>query len=266
MKKKGWGGRKNYYGGDEISDDEDEDAKQMTEEALRQQKKHLQELQMDDYLDDDMQLDWQKKADVYDNKESENNKSTIEILKTDNSFENLNDDDKLKILKQSFPEFIPLLKEFTELKSKSQDFSKIDKNEIISIKIVALNAYLAALASYFAIFIDNLSNNNQDDAFISMKDNPIMETILSSREIWRQANELPEDAELPENKKKMFMKKYTNSPLVILMKMHLLMLKKNNLVVKILTMMMMMIKKKNQKKMITLILMLIQKEKSNVLV
>lgn len=195
---KGWGGRKNYYGGDEISDDEDEDAKQMTEEALRQQKKHLQELQMDDYLDDDMQLDWQKKADVYDNKESENNKSTIEILKTDNSFENLNDDDKLKILKQSFPEFIPLLKEFTELKSKSQDFSKIDKNEIISIKIVALNAYLAALASYFAIFIDNLSNNNQDDAFISMKDNPIMETILSSREIWRQANELPEDAELPE--------------------------------------------------------------------
>ena len=169
-------------------------------------------------------------------------------------------------MKQSFPEFIPLLKEFTELKSKSQDFSKIDKNEIISIKIVALNAYLAALASYFAIFIDNLSNNNQDDAFISMKDNPIMETILSSREIWRQANELPEDAELPENKKKMFMKKYTNSPLVILMKMHLLMLKKNNLVVKILTMMMMMIKKKNQKKMITLILMLIQKEKSNVLV
>lgn len=195
---KGWGGRKNYYGGDEISDDEDEDAKQMTEEALRQQKKHLQELQMDDYLDDDMQLDWQKKADVYDNKESENNKSTIEILKTDNSFENLNDDDKLKILKQSFPEFIPLLKEFTELKSKSQDFSKIDKNEIINIKIVALNAYLAALASYFAIFIDNLSNNNQDDAFISMKDNPIMETILSSREIWRQASELPEDVELPE--------------------------------------------------------------------
>ena len=43
-----------------ISDDED--AKQMTEEALRQQKKHLQELAMDDYLDDEMMEDWQKKA------------------------------------------------------------------------------------------------------------------------------------------------------------------------------------------------------------
>ncbi|RCK62712.1 Something about silencing protein 10 [Candida viswanathii] len=191
---KGWGGRKNYYGGDEISEDEDEDAKQMTEEAIRQQKKHLQDLQMDDYLDDDMQLDWQQKADVYDNKESDS-KPTIEILKTDNSLESLNDDDKLKILKQSFPEFIPLLKELTELKAKSSDFAQMDKNEVIDIKTVALNAYLAALSSYFAIFIDNL-NNNQEEAFTSMKDNPIMETILSSREIWRQASELPDDVPL----------------------------------------------------------------------
>ena len=33
----------------------------MTEEALRQQKKHLQELAMDDYLDDEMMEDWQKR-------------------------------------------------------------------------------------------------------------------------------------------------------------------------------------------------------------
>ncbi|RCK58818.1 Something about silencing protein 10 [Candida viswanathii] len=191
---KGWGGRKNYYGGDEISEDEDEDAKQMTEEAIRQQKKHLQDLQMDDYLDDDMQLDWQQKADVYDNKESDS-KPTIEILKTDNSLESLNDDDKLKILKQSFPEFIPLLKELTELRAKSLDFGQMDKNEVIDIKTAALNAYLAALSSYFAIFIDNL-NNNQEESFTSMKDNPIMETILSSREIWRQASELPDDVPL----------------------------------------------------------------------
>ena len=198
---KGWGGRKNYYGGDDLSEDEEEDAKQMTEEALRQQKKHLQDLQMDDYLDEDMQLDWQKKADIHNNKETEDNQTNIEILKTNNSIENLNDDEKLKILKQSFPEFIPLLKEFIELKSKSQDLSKSNKNEIINIKIVALNSYLASLASYFAIFIENLNNNTNQDgslSFVSMKENPIMESILSSREIWRQANELPDDVELSE--------------------------------------------------------------------
>lgn len=56
---KGWGGRQNYYGGDDASDDED--SKRMTEEALRQQKKHLQDLEMDDYVDDEILEDWQRK-------------------------------------------------------------------------------------------------------------------------------------------------------------------------------------------------------------
>ena len=196
---KGWGGRQNYYGGDDVSDDED--AKQMTEEALRQQKKHLQELAMDDYLDEEMMEDWQKKADSYDNKESLSTTQQLQqqlIIESNSSIENLEDNDKLKLLQQSFPEFIPLLKELNILKVKLEDLQKIeDKNRSIETKIVALSAYLGAISSYFAIFVDNLNN---EESFVSMKDNPIMETILSSREIWRQANELPDEIKMDDVK------------------------------------------------------------------
>ncbi|CAX42145.1 Something About Silencing ortholgue, putative [Candida dubliniensis CD36] len=196
---KGWGGRQNYYGGDDVSDDED--AKQMTEEALRQQKKHLQELAMDDYLDEEMMEDWQKKADSYDNKESLSTTQQSQqqlIIESNSSIENLEDNDKLKLLQQSFPEFIPLLKELNILKVKLEDLQKIeDKNRSIETKIVALSAYLGAISSYFAIFVDNLNN---EESFVSMKDNPIMETILSSREIWRQANELPDEIKMDDVK------------------------------------------------------------------
>ena len=197
---KGWGGRQNYYGGDDVSDDED--AKQMTEEALRQQKKHLQELAMDDYLDDEMMEDWQKKADSYDNKDTLSSTQQQQqqqlIIESNSSIANLEDSDKLKLLQQSFPEFIPLLKELNSLKVKLEDLQKLeDKNKCIETKIVALSAYLGAISSYFAIFVDNLNN---EESFVSMKDNPIMETILSSREIWRQANELPDDIKLDDVK------------------------------------------------------------------
>ena len=157
----------------------------MTEEALRQQKKHLQELAMDDYLDDEMMEDWQKKADSYDNKDTLSSTQQQQqqqlIIESNSSIANLEDSDKLKLLQQSFPEFIPLLKELNSLKVKLEDLQKLeDKNKCIETKIVALSAYLGAISSYFAIFVDNLNN---EESFVSMKDNPIMETILSSRDL-----------------------------------------------------------------------------------
>lgn len=182
---RGWGGKQNYYGGDEVSDDED--AKQMTEEALRQQRKHLQELEMDDYIDEDMMEGWEKAAETFDKQES---KAQM-VLSTESSYDKLEEPEQLKLLKQSFPEFVPLLKELSQLKVKLDEFHERDTNPLIEVKSVALSAYLAAVSSYFAIFVDNLRSG---EPFTSMKDNPIMETILSTREVWRQANELPEVA------------------------------------------------------------------------
>ncbi|EGW35100.1 uncharacterized protein SPAPADRAFT_48146 [Spathaspora passalidarum NRRL Y-27907] len=180
---KGWGGKKSYYGGDEVSDDED--MKQMTEEALRQQKKHLNELAMDDYIDEDMMQDWQKTAEAYEEKDT-----TRLHIATDTSIDKMDASEQQNLLKHSFPEFTPLLKELNQLKPKLESFLSREQNPLIEVKVVALSAYLGAITSYFAIFVDNLKTGDQ---FTSMKDEPIMESILSSREVWRQANELPEE-------------------------------------------------------------------------
>ncbi|CCG23630.1 Sas10 U3-containing small subunit processome complex subunit [Candida orthopsilosis Co 90-125] len=180
---KGWGGKQNYYGGDDASDDED--SKQMTEEALRQQRKHLQDLEMDDYVDEEILEDWQKKAVTFDTKD--NNGSQV-VIDTSTNFESLDDAERSKLLKQSFPEFIPLMRELEELQPKLDELRHLDQNVCTRIKVGALSGYLASITSYMAIFVDNLRSG---EGFTSMKDHPVMESILSSREVWRQANELP---------------------------------------------------------------------------
>lgn len=180
---KGWGGKQNYYGGDDASDDED--SKQMTEEALRQQRKHLQDLEMDDYVDEDILEDWQKKADTFDTKD--HNVSQV-IMDTPTNFESLDDAERSKLLKQSFPEFIPLMRELEELQPKLDELRHLDQNVCTRIKVGALSGYLASITSYMAIFVENLRSG---EGFTSMKDHPVMESILSSREVWRQANDLP---------------------------------------------------------------------------
>ncbi|CUM49207.1 uncharacterized protein AC631_01168 [Debaryomyces fabryi] len=183
---KGWGGRQNYYGGDDASDDED--GRQMTEEAIKQQKKHLSELAMDDYVDDDMMNDWQKVTEDFENKDDKKFQLVINEGGSD-ALDNLDDKEKLKLLNTSFPEFVPLLKELNLLKPRLAKYQKQERNQLIELKIVALSAYLSAITSYFAIFVDNLKSG---ETFATMKDSPVMESILQSREVWRQASELPD--------------------------------------------------------------------------
>lgn len=183
---KGWGGRQNYYGGDDASDDED--GRQMTEEAIKHQKKHLSELAMDDYVDDEMMNDWQKVTEDFEKKDD--NKLQLVINEGDSdALDNLDDKEKLKLLNTSFPEFVPLLKELNALKPRLTQYQERERNHLIELKIVALSAYLSAITSYFAIFVDNLKSG---ETFATMKDSPVMESILQSREVWRQANELPD--------------------------------------------------------------------------
>lgn len=183
---KGWGGKKNYYGGDDVSDEED--GKQMAEEAMKQQKKHLQELAMDDYIDEDMEEGWKK---IEAEKEDNEALKTQFLINKQGSIETLDDNDRLKLLNQLFPEFVPLLQELTSLKSTLKTLQNKPSNPLLDLKTAALSSYLGSISSYFAFFVDNLRTNEN---FTSMKDNQIMETILSCREVWRQANELPESA------------------------------------------------------------------------
>ncbi|KAF5213256.1 hypothetical protein E0198_000773 [Clavispora lusitaniae] len=179
---KGWGSKRNYYGGDDI-DEDDETAKEMAEEALRQQKKHLRELEMDDFVDEEMMEDWKKSAEQYDTNDV---KASVPVVSEENiDLSSLDDDEKLKYLNGSFPEFVPLLKEFNSL---SPVLSQLEAkaNPIVSAKFTALSSYMSSIASYFSLFAENVRSNNH----FSMKSHPVMESILSAREVWRQAKEL----------------------------------------------------------------------------
>lgn len=181
---KGWGSKNNYYGGDDASDNED--ATQMTQEALKQQKRHLQDLQVDDYVDEDLLQSWQKTADAYDGLAE--SKALISTVSITSGIHDLDATDQKHLLANLFPEFVPLLLEMKSLRSVLRELIASPENDIISVKVDALRAYLASVASYFALFTEKLRSG---DTFATMKDEPVMECILGAREVWRQANELP---------------------------------------------------------------------------
>lgn len=179
---KGWGGRKDYYGGDEVEDAED--VKQMAEEAIRQQKQNMKELGIDDYLDEDME-DWGKQAETFDNKSS----LVQMVINEDTDLDKLDKSEKMEILTSSFPEFIPLLKELHTLSPVLKEFGDGDVEQL---KKVALSSYLGSIASYFSLFIENLKSG---EVFGSMKEHPVMEVILTGRQIWKDVEGLDEESD-----------------------------------------------------------------------
>ncbi|CDH10629.1 related to Something about silencing protein 10 [Zygosaccharomyces bailii ISA1307] len=184
-----WGSSKNeYYGADDL--DDEETAKEIEQEALRQRRKHLEELNMNDYMDEEVDNEWIKSAKEFDTnefKESTNQKDMITSIK---DFLNMDADDKEKHLKMLFPEFLPLCKEYTQLSDVLKILKTQKESEAAYLKIMALSSYLGTLSAYFSILLHEL-NANED--FSTMKDHPVMESILTSKEIWRQASELPDE-------------------------------------------------------------------------
>mgnify|MGYP001186182141 CR=1 FL=1 len=181
-----WGSTKgDYYGADDI--DDEETAKEVEKEALRQKKKHLEELNMNDYLDDDLDEEWSKSAKEFD--VGEFKESTKQDDKTASIKDILNMDSEAKKnhLQTLFPEFIPLSKEMIQLSDLLEELKSEEESEITKLKICALSTYLGTLSSYFGILLHELNNN---DTFATMRDHPVMEMILTSKEVWRQASSL----------------------------------------------------------------------------
>ncbi|KAH3677290.1 hypothetical protein WICPIJ_009005 [Wickerhamomyces pijperi] len=191
----GWGGRRDYYGADDLSEDE-ESAKQIEEEALRQQKLHLQELNMDDYVDEEMEAEWTKSAKEHDygviQESAKGKKDTTASVLDLQGLQSMDDKSRTKLINAAHPEFVPLSKELSKLNPILEDLkTKKSQNEIALVKFQALSAYISSIASYFALF---LAQVREDEPF-SMKENSVMEYILSTKEVWRQAAELEDDDE-----------------------------------------------------------------------
>ncbi|KAG0671074.1 hypothetical protein C6P45_001361 [Maudiozyma exigua] len=183
-----WGATKNeYYGADEMEDDED--AKEIEKEALRQQKKHLQALNMDDYLDDELDEEWSKDAKEFDVSEFQSSIKQAGPKKSTKDIATMDSESKVEYMKTMFPEYMPLSKELTDLSMTLDSLRSSEQSESNKLKVLALSSYLAAIASYFGVLLHELHTN---DDFISMRDHPVMESILTSKEVWRQASELPD--------------------------------------------------------------------------
>lgn len=188
-----WGAsRHEYYGADEL--DDDEAAKEIEEEARRTQRQHLAELNIEDYVDEAVDEDWTKAAkqhDIEDFAKAAGNITSSGLATAIRDLSTMDEDARTEFLKVSFPEFFPLCNQFTQL-TESLDKLKQDKTKsrCHNIKITALHCYLGTLAAYFSVLLSEIKTN---DDFTSMKDHPIMEGILTSKEVWRQASELPDD-------------------------------------------------------------------------
>lgn len=188
-----WGSTKNeYYGADEIEDDED--AKEIEKEALRQQKKHLQELNMEDYLDDELDEEWSKDAKQFDIAEFQSSTKQTDTSVSIKDLKTMDPEAKSEYLKTMLPEYMPLCKELSELSAVLDSLKAQTETESAKLKTLALSSYLATISSYFGILFHELQTNEE---FTSMRDHPVMETILTSKEVWRQASELPDTDPVP---------------------------------------------------------------------
>ncbi|SCU92649.1 LANO_0E01640g1_1 [Lachancea nothofagi CBS 11611] len=187
-----WGPTKNeYYGADDL--DDDETAKEIEKEALRQQRKHLADLNMNDFLDEEVEQDWAQSAKNFTLGQFQADSTTKAADTTTRAKDifTMTPEGKERLLKTWCPEFFPLSKELAlwsaeleKVKAQSQT------GEAGSLKVAALSSYLGTISSYFAVLLHELQTN---DDFQGMKEHPIMESILTSKEIWRQARELPDE-------------------------------------------------------------------------
>ncbi|KAL6933242.1 related to Something about silencing protein 10 [Hanseniaspora guilliermondii] len=203
-----WGSSKsNYYGADDVSDNED-DAKAMEEEAKKQQQSHMESLNMMDFMDLDdetEQKEWSNAAKEYDNKAFEVDSGIVQIEKQNtDSIASFSEKEKLEFLRSRFPEFTPLYKEYKSINQKLENVKSVlsetdcDSNqELFTVMNMKKSAYLSNLASmnlYFFILLKNLQDPDNEE-FKNMKYHPIMEKILLTKEIVRQADSLPETYE-----------------------------------------------------------------------
>ncbi|KAK9375811.1 Sas10 C-terminal domain-containing protein [Lipomyces chichibuensis] len=181
----GWGkSARAYYDADEIEDEED--AKEEEETAIKIQQKSLAEMSTSDFLGDFE--DEMKVGEALDDEEF--TKSIKEAIpKQDVS--KLSQPEKLKLLRSQNPEIFPLAKEYSEL-LKVYDALKEshEGSEKVSVKFVALSGYLACICAYFTLYCDK--NCDEDD----LRDNKIMNHLLVLRRYWKTLSQLSDSESL----------------------------------------------------------------------
>lgn len=200
-----WGDSKgDYYGADNL--ETEQDALDEEVEAKRLQTKQLQDMTAADYGFDENEwaaIEKKQEEDVK-GKNIKNKQTVIEILPQQESIENMTNAERVKLLKQRFPEFRPLSKEYMTVeqelaviqrlqkvtsKNKNTNHKNIHRDGPVSSLVTkerTAAAYLSVLAMYFLLF------TSQSSTDLVIKDHPVMDEILRMKELWQKVKKLPD--------------------------------------------------------------------------
>ncbi|KAH0365244.1 hypothetical protein KCU65_g6267, partial [Aureobasidium melanogenum] len=185
-----WGeSKQDYYNADAI--ETEQDALDEEKEALRLQKKQLQAMSAADFGFDE--ADWQQ-----DDQDADQDGDVVtEVLPQLELDDNLAPTERLKLLKTRYPEFEPLSKELLALHQTYQDLSAVESpNLAVQTKQQAAAAYLASLTMYFALLTSTAQDKQTKGLALSaatIRDHPVMESLIQCRDLWSRLRDLPED-------------------------------------------------------------------------
>ena len=192
----GWGTSKaDLYGADEI--ETEEQALEEEQEALRLQKRQLQAMTAADYGFDE--ADWQAGAE--DEEQAED--VVTEVLPQLQVTDDMGPAERLKLLKQRYPEFEPLSKEWLALQERHPDLVQQARapNACNAIaKLRAASAYLGALTMYFSLLTSPAAAKDADADAVAMsatklRDHPVMDSLMQCRDLWQRVQDMPADVQ-----------------------------------------------------------------------
>ncbi|KAH0010383.1 hypothetical protein KCU78_g10372, partial [Aureobasidium melanogenum] len=185
-----WGeSKQDYYNADAI--ETEQDALDEEKEALRLQKKQLQAMSAADFGFDE--ADWQQEEEDLD----QDGEVVTEVLPQLELDDNLAPTERLKLLKTRYPEFEPLSKELLALHQTYQELSSVESPSLaVQTKQQAAAAYLASLTMYFALLTSTAQDKQTKGLALSaatIRDHPVMESLIQCRDLWSRLRDLPED-------------------------------------------------------------------------
>jgi len=186
-----WGeSKQDYYNADAI--ETEQDALDEEKEALRLQKKQLQAMSAADFGFDE--ADWQQEDEQDADQDGEVVTEVLPQLELD---DDMAPAERLKLLKTRYPEFEPLSKELLTLHQTYQDLSAVASPSLaVQTKQQAAAAYLASLTMYFALLTSTAQDKQTKGLALSaatIRDHPVMESLIQCRDLWSRLRDLPED-------------------------------------------------------------------------
>uniref|UniRef100_A0A0D2YKV2 Sas10 C-terminal domain-containing protein n=2 Tax=Fusarium oxysporum TaxID=5507 RepID=A0A0D2YKV2_FUSOF len=127
----------------------------------------------------------------------EGEETITEVLKEVEITDDMSPEERYTILKNRYPEFEPLVKEFQNLQPTLVDLQKsaqgLSGQSLEAVKYWVAGCYVAALASYFAILTSPARDNAKVQKTIDpteLRDHEVMETLMNCRETWQKVKDL----------------------------------------------------------------------------